>query len=125
MSKEWNTEWKASVQPRKQHAYVRNAPIHRLGEFVASHVSKELRQKYKRRALRVRVGDKVKVMRGTFRNKTGKIERVNVKDKKVYITGIEVIKRDGSKALFPINPSNLLIQELDLTDKRRFGAMKS
>jgi large subunit ribosomal protein L24 len=124
MLMKWNRDWKGSVQPRKQRAYVRNAPLHVKSELVASHLSKDLRQKHKRRAVRVKVGDKVKVMRGTFRNKSGKVERVNVKEQKVYITGVELIKRDGSKALFPVHPSNLLIQELDAADKRRFGEVK-
>lgn len=119
---DWNKSWKASVQPRKQRAYVRSAPLHVRGDFIASHLSKELRQKHKRRAVRLKVGDKVKIMRGSFRNKTGKVERINVKEQKVYITGIELVKRDGSKALIPVHPSNVLIQELDLSDKRRLGA---
>ncbi len=121
----WNQSWKESVQPRKQRAYVRNAPLHAQGDFIASHLAKDLRQKHKRRSLRLKVGDKVKITRGTFKNKTGKVEHINVKEQKVYITGIETIKRDGSKALYPVHPSNLLIQELDLADKRRLTAVSS
>ncbi len=122
---EWNRNWKKSVQPRKQRVYVYNAPAHARNEFIVSHLSKELRAKHKRRAVRVKVGDKVKVMRGTFRNKLGKVERINVKEQKVYITGVELVKRDGSKAMFPVHPSNLLIQELDLADKRRLEVKKN
>ncbi len=121
---EWNQSWKASTQPRKQRAYVRNAPLHAQGPLLAGHLSKELRAKHKTRSIRIRVGDKVKIMRGAFRNKSGKVERINVQDRKVYITGIELIKRDGSKAMYPVHPSNILIQELDLSDKRRLGEVK-
>ncbi|MEM4246781.1 MAG: 50S ribosomal protein L24 [Candidatus Woesearchaeota archaeon] len=121
MASKWNKSWRASVQPRKQRAYVRKAPVHARGDFVSAHLSKELKQKYKCRSLRLRAGDKVKIMRGSFRNKTGKIDRINVKEQKVYITGIELTKRDGSKAMCPVHPSNVVIQELDLTDKRRLG----
>jgi len=124
MKRSWTKSWKASKQPRKQRAYVRNAPLHVRSELAASHLSKELRQKHKRRALRIKVGDKVKVMRGSFRNKTGKVERVNPREQKIYITGIEFAKRDGSKSLYPLHPSNLLVQELDLSDKRRMGVAK-
>jgi large subunit ribosomal protein L24 len=117
----WTKTWKASKQPRRQHAYTRNAPQHTLGSLLASHMSKELRQKYRQRSIRIRTGDKVRIMRGTYRNRTGKVERVDTKKQKAYITGIEVAKRDGSKALVPLHPSNLLIQELDLADKRRLG----
>lgn len=113
------------MQPRKQRAYVRNAPLHVQGDFVSGHLSKDLRAKHKTRSLRLRTGDRVKIMRGSFRNKSGKIERINVREQKVYVTGVEVSKRDGSKAMYPIHPSNLLIQELDMTDKRRLAAAKT
>lgn len=112
------------MQKRKQRTYVREAPLHIKGDFVSAHLSKELRQKYKCRSIRLKAGDKVKIMRGAFRNKAGKVDRINVKDKKVYITGIEFTKRDGSKAMRPIHPSNILIQEPDTNDKRRFGEKK-
>lgn len=121
----WNSNWTASVQPRKQRLYLRNAPRHVQGDFVASHLSKELRQKHKHRALRIKVGDKVKIVRGTFKNKSGKVESVDVRNKQVFITGMELTKRDGSKALRPVNPSNLIIQELNLSDKRRLGSVKA
>lgn len=112
------------MQTRKQRAYVREAPAHISGDFVSAHLSKELKQKHKCRSIRLRVGDKVKIMRGSFRNKTGKVDRINVKAQKIYITGIELTKRDGSKAMCPIHPSNILIQEPDLSDKRRIGGAK-
>ncbi len=112
------------MQTRKQRTYVRNAPLHVKGDFVSAHLSKELRQKYKCRSLRLRVGDKVKIMCGAFHNKSGKVDRINVKAQKVYITGIEITKRDGSKAMCPVHPSNILIQEPDLSDKRRIGGTK-
>jgi large subunit ribosomal protein L24 len=121
---EWNKSWRASVKTRKQRTYVREAPLHIKGDFVSAHLSKELKQKHKCRAIRLRTGDKVKIMRGSFRNKTGKVDRINVKKQKVYITGIEFTKRDGSKAMHPIHPSNILIQEPDTTDKRRFAEKK-
>ncbi len=114
----WNTNWTGSRKPRKQRNYVRNAPLHVKTTLLGSHLSKELRLKLKQRSLRVRKGDKVKVMRGQHKGKTGTVDRINTKRMKVYITGVEFIKKDGSKAMYPIQPSNLMIQELQ-TDKRR------
>ncbi|MBI2151956.1 50S ribosomal protein L24, partial [Candidatus Woesearchaeota archaeon] len=62
---------------------------------------------------------KVKVMRGQFTKKEGKVERIELKRLRVYITGIEIIKKDGNKLLFPLNPAKLMITELDLSDKLR------
>ncbi len=123
--KSWNKSWKGSAQVRKQRAYVRNAPLHVRGDFVAAHLQKDMRQRYGCRSLRLRPGDKVKVVRGAFRNKTGKVDRINVKEQKVYITGIEFTKRDGSKAMCPIHPSKIIIQEVDTSDKKRLGGAKA
>jgi len=120
----WNTSWKASVKPRKQRSYLRNAPLHIKSTFLGSHLSKDLRQKLKTRSLRVRKGDKVKVMRGQHKGKTGTVDRVDVKRMKIFITGVDFTKKDGSKAFYPVHPSKLMIQELEGTDKRRLGEQK-
>lgn len=83
-----------------------------------------MKKKYGKRAAGIRRGDKVKIMRGQFKKKTGKIERVDLKKSRVYITGIEVIKKDGTKTLYPIHPSNLIITDLYLDDKKRVKVLE-
>lgn len=117
--KKFSTAWKSSTQPRKQRKYAYAAPLHLKQKELHVHVSPELRKKYGIRNIRVRKGDKVKIMRGQFAKKEGKIERVDVKRTKLYVSGAEIIKKDGSKTLYPLHPSNLLIIELDLNDKIR------
>ena len=89
--------------------------------MLCSHLSKELRQKLKRRSLRVRKGDKAAVMRGQFKGKSGAVERVDTKRARVFIQGIDFTKKDGSKALYPVHPSKVMITELEGKDKRRLG----
>src|SRR3989338_4746470 len=113
----WNRNWGASIQVRKQRLHQRNAPLHAKGAFLASHLSKELSAKHKRRALRVRKGDKVLVLRGEHKGKSGRVERVDVKQTRVFIASIELTRRDGTKSLISFHPSKLLIQEL-AADKR-------
>ena len=119
----WNTSFSASVKPGKQRTYVRAAPLHIRNTFLGSHLSKDLRNKLKMRSLRVRKGDKVKVLRGQHKGKTGTVDRVDTKRMKVFINGVEFNKKDGSKAMYPVHPSKLLIQELQ-ADKRRLGEQK-
>jgi large subunit ribosomal protein L24 len=119
MKSEFSKAWKASKQPRKQRKYKANAPLHIKGRMMSSKLSKELAKKHSKKRIEVKKGDKVIVMRGQFKKKTGNIERANRKNSKVYITGIETIKKDGSKALYPINTSNIMITELNTDDKRR------
>ena len=119
MRKKWSSDWKSSKRPGKQRKYVYNAPLHIRKKFLSAHLSKQLREKYSRRSLPIRKGDVVKIMRGIFKNKTGKIEEVNFKKLKVYVEGAQIIKKDGTKTFLPIHPSNLLIMELNLSDKER------
>ncbi len=119
MKKKFVKSWNRSKQPRKQRKYRYNAPLNIKSKFLGSHLSKQLREKYKKRSIVIRKGDSIKVLKGQFKGKTGKIERVDIKKCKVYITGIEVAKKDGTKALYPIHPSNLVINELNLDDKKR------
>lgn len=119
MKSKFSSSWKRSKQARKQRKYRFNAPLHIKQKFVSAHLSKNLRGKYKKRNLNLRKGDNVKVMRGQFKNKTGKVEEVNLKKTLVYIGGIEVTKKDGTKTRYPLHPSNLMITDLNLDDKMR------
>jgi len=82
-------------------------------------LSKELRKKYKKRNISARKNDVVRIMRGKFKGKKGKILNIELKKSKVTVEGIQVKKQDGSKANIKINPSKLQIIELSLEDKKR------
>ena len=115
----FSTAWRASTQPRKQHLYRYRAPLHIAQKFLHVHLSKELRQKYSIRSLRLRKGDKVKIVRGQFKKKEARVEKITVKGTKVLLEGIQLLKKDGSKVSYPIDPSNLVLIDLDLSDKKR------
>jgi len=119
----WSKHWKSSKKPRKQRKYVYHAPLHVRHKFLSAHLSKELREKYRKRAFSVRKGDEVQVMKGKFKKKTGKISRVDLNKIKVYIDGITRKKVDGSEVQVPIHPSNLKIINLNLEDKKRIKAL--
>jgi len=121
MKKKFSREWIRSKQPRKQRKYSHNAPLHIKGKLMSAHLSKDLMKKYNRRSIRLRKGDKVIVLRGQFKKKKGNVERVDLKKSKVYISGVEMIKKDGTKVFYPIHPSNLVVTELNLDDKKRIA----
>jgi large subunit ribosomal protein L24 len=124
MKLKFSKNWISSKQTRKQRKYLANAPINIRKRFIVSTFSKELKDKYKRRNFRLRKGDKVKILRGQFKGKTGKVDRINIKQRKIYIPGIENIRKDGTKSMYPIEPSNLMIIELFLEDKKRKEALE-
>ena len=118
-SRKWSGHWKASKRPVKQKRYAKNLLKHLVKKLLSVHLSKDLRKKYVKRNITVRKGDKVKIMRGEYKGREGKILIVNYKRRKVYVDGIDLIKRDGSKKQIVLEPSNLMITELNLDDKRR------
>tara|TARA_Y100000031_G_C8022756_1_gene293346 strand:- start:16 stop:471 length:456 start_codon:yes stop_codon:yes gene_type:complete len=115
----FSTGWKRSTQVRKQRKYRYNAPLHLRQKMLHVHLSADLRKKYAKRNVQVRTGDKVRVLRGQYSKKEGKVERVLLKKEKVYVTGIELIKKEGTKIPVGLNPSNLMIIDLNLADKKR------
>lgn len=124
MKSTFATTWKKSKQPRKQRKYKYNAPLHIKRKFVSVHLSKELKTKHSKRNITVVTGDNVKVLKGQFKGKSGKISKVDYRNSKVYIEGMESIKKDGNKVSIPIDPSNLIITSLKLEDKNRIKSLE-
>ncbi len=108
-----------SSKPRKQRKFLYTAPLHVKRGILSSHLSKELRKLYKRRAMPLRKGDEVQVMRGNFKGKTGKIAKVNYKKYRVYIEGVTRKRTVGTEAQVGIHPSKLRIVNMELGDKLR------
>lgn len=120
----FSSNWKSSKKPKKQRKYRYNAPLHIKSKFLNVHLSKQLREKYKKRSIRVKKGDKIKILKGQFKNKEGNIDRVLLKKTRVIVQGIEITKKDGTKTTYPIHPSNIMIIELNLEDKQRVKALQ-
>ena len=108
-----------SIQPRKQRKNIFNAPLHKKRKWMASHLEENLLLKYDKRAVPVIKGDTVIVMRGSFKGHEDKIAHVNVKKRHIEIEGLTTTKADGKKIAKFINPSNVMITKLNLTDKWR------
>jgi len=124
MKRKFSKNWKNSKQPRKQRKFLAKAPIHIKRKMISSKLSKELKQKYKRRSVALRKGDKVLVMKGKFKKKEGKISEIKSKSMKVYIEGLQIKKQDGSKISIPFRASNLKIIDLNLDDKKRIKKLE-
>jgi len=119
MKREFSNSWKRSRQPRKQRKFRANAPIHTRRKFLSARLSKDLTKKYNTRNIPLRKGDRVKIVRGQYSGRLGKIDSVDIVRTIVRIEGTERTKMDGTKSLYPIHPSNVIIQELVLDDKLR------
>ena len=115
----FSKKWRRSTQPRKQIKYRTNAPKHIRQKFMHANLSKELREKYNKKSLPVRKGDKVKVMKGKFKGKIVAVTGVSLKTLIVYLEGITRKKIDGKEVQVPIQPSNLQIVSAAMDDKKR------
>lgn len=119
MKNKFSTHWLSSVQPRKQRKYLAEAPLHIKRKILSANLSKELRKIHGKRSIEVRKGDEVKIMRGKFSKKQGKISSINRKKMKLAIEGIQIQKKDGTKVNVWLHASKLQVISLLLDDKRR------
>lgn len=109
----------SSIQPRKQRKALIDAPLHRRHRELAAHLGEALLVKYNRRSLPLVKGDTVKVVRGAFRGHEDKIASIDHTSLTVIVEGVTVTKADGTKKPRPVDPSNLVITRLNLTDPLR------
>ena len=117
--KKFSKKWISSKNPSKQRKYLAKAPIHLKRKLLSVNLSKELRKKWGKRNVVLRKDDVVKIMRGKFKGKKGKVLVVKIKRQRIEIENIQKKKQDGSKSNVPIKASNLQIIELNLEDRKR------
>lgn len=124
MKQKFSKHWIASKQPRKQRKYRANAPSHIRHKLMSVNLNKDLRKKYGKRNVPLRKDDNVRIMKGEFKGKTGKIETIDRAKLRVSIAGMTRTKKDGSKVGVWFDPSNLQIKELNLEDRKRVKAIE-
>ncbi len=124
MKSRFSKAWKSSSQPRKQRKYIANAPLHLRIRKMASHLSPSLKKEYGKRSVVVRSGDKVKVLRGNFKGREGEVQSVSYKDYKINVSGVSYSKNEGATSYYPIDPSNVMITDLNLSDAKRKKSLK-
>lgn len=117
-----------STQPRKERKTLYNLPVHKNRAAIAAHLDEPLLLKYNTRSTTVRKGDTVRVMRGEYAGTTGKVLEVNTRTRKVTVDGVTITKADATQKPRPLDPSNLVITKLDLTDpfrREKLGASEA
>lgn len=87
-------------------------------------LSEDLKEKYRRRAVRPRVGDSVRIVRGEYKGIEGKITSVDPRYGLVNVEGVTREKLKGGTSPVPIRSSNLVITTLIVDDKVRKGKLE-
>lgn len=108
-----------TTQARKQRKRLFNLSLHQKRKLLSATLSKELRERFKRRSLTLRKGDRVRVLCGKFKDIEGEVVNISLSDSKVFVDKVVSKKRDGTDVLRPIPASNLILIEIDLRDKMR------
>lgn len=91
-----------------------------------SPLSKELREKYQRKAVRPVKGDGVRIVRGGFKGIEGKITRIDTRLGKVFVEGVSREKIAGGKTgAVPIDSSKVVVTSLNTYDKVRKARIES
>ncbi len=115
-----------SKQPRKQRRARYTAPYHRRHREMSAPIDRGLRERQLSRgflyprAIPVRKGDRVLIVRGEGRTgSASKVAKVDRKARKVYVEGFTYFKSDGTELQRPLDPSNLVIINPDWSDVRR------
>ncbi len=108
-------------KPGKQRRSLYNAPAHLRHKFMAAPLSQELISSKGAKALPVRKGDTVRIMRGDHEGFEGKVSRVDLKRYRIFIEGLTREKVDGTNIFVSVHPSKVMIKNLKLDDKWRKG----
>ena len=105
------THQSVSSQRRKSRKAHFSAPSSLRRKIMSSHLSKDLRAKYSVRSVPVRKGDTVKIMRGAFKGREGKIQAVYRKRWALHIEKITRDKTNGKHYLRLILLSRLSVPD--------------
>lgn len=99
--------------------------MHKRSKSIAAHLNEKLKKELGARSVSIRKNDTVKIMRGEYKGKTGKITNVNRLSMKINVEGIIRKKSDGTEYNVAIDPSNVLVIEIEKTDQKRFKNLKA
>ena len=93
---------------------------HKKNATLRVHLAKGLRSQLNKRAIGIRTGDNVTVIKGSSAGKSGKVGSVNTHKRFIYVEGITRKKSDGTEIGIPFRAPNLVLTELETKDNKRF-----
>jgi large subunit ribosomal protein L24 len=108
-----------TTKPGKQRKKLHEAPPNQRYRRFSASLSPKLKESHGTSSVPVRSGDTILIMRGDRKGSEGKVTRVDRKNYRILIEGIDREKVDGTKILVPIHPSKVMITRLNLDDKWR------
>ena len=95
-----------------------SAPSSIKRKLMSCHLTKTLRTEHKIRALPIKRGDEVKILKGKMKGKTGKVVQVYRKRNVIYVDKVQRDKQNGQTVFLPIKPSYCVIEKLLINKDR-------
>ncbi|GBE82201.1 60S ribosomal protein [Sparassis crispa] len=96
-----------------------SAPSSIRRKIMSSGLSKELRSKYNTRSLPIRKDDEVRIVRGKYKGREGKVTQVYRKKWVIHVDRVQRDKSNGATVSIGIHPSNVVITTIKLDKDRR------
>jgi large subunit ribosomal protein L24 len=88
-------------------------------KLVRATLSDDLKSRYGKNSVRVRIGDSVKLVRGEYSGVEGKIQHLFPKEGRLTLEGVTREKIKGGTSEVRIHASNVIVTGLNLEDKFR------
>lgn len=108
-----------STQPRKQRRTAFNASSFDRHRQLTVALSRDLRSRYKRRALPLRKGDTVRIISGSFKGREERVSKVDMRSLRVTLDNVTIKKVDQKLKPLPIRSNHLILTRLNLADPWR------
>ncbi|KAH9854196.1 ribosomal protein L24 [Lenzites betulinus] len=95
------------------------APSSVRRKIMSSSLSKELRAKYNTRSIPIRKDDEVRIVRGKYKGREGKVTQVYRKKWVIHVDRVQRDKSNGASVPIGIHPSKVVVTTLKLDNDRR------
>ncbi|KIY43550.1 ribosomal protein L24, partial [Fistulina hepatica ATCC 64428] len=96
-----------------------SAPSSVRRKIMSSGLSKELRAKHQARSLPIRKDDEVRIVRGKYKGREGKVTQVYRKKWVIHVDRVHRDKSNGASVPIGVHPSNVVIINIKLDKDRR------
>lgn len=87
--------------------------------LMSANLNKDLQEKYKMRSIPIRAEDEVKVVRGTYKDREGKVVQVYRRKFVIHIERVTRDKPNGASIQVGIHPSKCVVTKLKIDKDRK------
>jgi large subunit ribosomal protein L24 len=112
-------ELQSSKPVRVRRRLVLNPVREKSLKLVRATLSQDLKSKYGKNSIRIRIGDSVRLVRGEYSGVEGKVQHLFPREGRLTLEGVTREKIKGGTAEVRIHASNVIVTGLNLDDKFR------